>query len=62
MVWHCTIWIRDLDTKKIKTEVFGKQLTVMLKENEEGEMVRQVTNEYFLECIGERRTFLNNTP
>ena len=33
---------------------------MVLEENGEDKMAREVTNEQFLECIGEKRTLLNN--
>ena len=38
---HCFIWLRDLDTKKIGTEVLGELRTVVLEENGEDKMVRE---------------------
>ena len=38
---HCFIWLRDLDTKKIGTEVFGELRNVVLVENGEDKMVRE---------------------
>ena len=38
---HCFIWLRDLDTKKIGTEVFGELRNVVLEENGEDKMVRE---------------------
>jgi hypothetical protein len=38
---HCLIWPRDLDTKKIGTEVFGELLNVVLEENGEDKLVRE---------------------
>ena len=38
---HCLIWLRDLDTKKIGTEVFGELQNVVLEENGEDKMVRE---------------------
>ena len=37
----CTIWRRDLDTKKIGAEVFGELRNVVLEENGEDKMVRE---------------------
>ena len=56
---HCFIWLRDLDTKKIGTEVFGELQNVVLEENGEDKWSEKVTNEV-LDRIGEKRTFLNN--
>ena len=47
------MWIRDLDTKKIRAKVFEELRNVELKEK--GEDNKQV-----LESIGEKRTVLNN--
>ena len=43
MLWleYCFIWLRDLDTKKISTEVFGELRNVVLGENGEDKMVRE---------------------
>ena len=49
---HCFIWLRDLNAKKIGTEVFGELRNVVLEE--------KVTNEQVLDRIGEKRTLLNN--
>ena len=38
---HCFIWLRDLDTKKIGTEVFGELQNVELEENGEDKMIRE---------------------
>ena len=38
---HCFIWPRDLDTKKIATEVFGELRNMVLEENGEDKMVRE---------------------
>ena len=38
---HCFIWLRDLDTKKIATQVFGELRNVVLEENGEDKMVRE---------------------
>jgi len=38
---HCFIWLWDLDTKEIGTEVFGELWNVMLEENGEDKMVRE---------------------
>ena len=38
---HCFKWLRDLDTKKIGTEVFGELRNVVLEENGEDKMVRE---------------------
>ena len=35
------IWLRDLDTKKIGTEVFGELRNVVLEENGKDKMVRE---------------------
>ena len=47
------MWLKDLDTKKIGTEVFGELRNVVLEENVEDKMV---TNEQVLDHIGENRT------
>ena len=38
---HCFIWLRDLDTKKIGVELFGKLQNVVLEENGEDKMVKE---------------------
>ena len=38
---HCFILLRDLDIKKIGTEVFGELQNVVLGENGEDKMVRE---------------------
>ena len=38
---HCFIWLRDLDAKKIGTEVFGELRNGVLEENGEDKMVRE---------------------
>ena len=57
---HCFIWLRDLDTKKIRAEVFGKISNVVLQENGKIKLPEKVTNEQVLNRIGEKRTLLNN--
>ena len=57
---HCFIWLRDLDTKKIGGGVFGEFWHVVLEENGEDIIIREVNNEQVLERIGEKRTLLNN--
>ena len=37
---HCFKWLRDLDTKKIETEVFGELWNVVLEKNGQDKMVR----------------------
>ena len=60
-VWkHCFMWFRDLDTKIIGAEVFGELRNVVLEENGEDKMVKEISNEKFLESIGEKRTLLNS--
>jgi hypothetical protein len=56
---HCIIWLK-LDAKKIGAEVFRELRNVMLDENEEDNMVRQVTNEEVPGHTREKRTLLNN--
>ena len=34
------VWVRDLDTKKIGVEIFGKLQNVVLKENGEDKMIK----------------------
>jgi hypothetical protein len=53
---HCIIRLRDLDTKKIRVEVFGELQNLVLEENGEDKMVREVTKEEVIEHIGESRT------
>ena len=36
---HCTVWLRDLDTKKIGGEDFGELENVVMDENGENKMV-----------------------
>ena len=57
---HCFIWLRDLDTKKIGTEVFGELSDEVLEEYGEDKWPEKVTNEQVLDRIGEKRTLLNN--
>ena len=38
---HCFIWLRDLDTKTIGTDVFGELRNVVLDENGEDQMIRK---------------------
>ena len=38
---HCFIWLRDLDTKKIGTEVFRELRNVVLEENGEDKMAKE---------------------
>ena len=38
---HSFKWLRDLDTKKIGTDVFGDLRNVALEENGEDKMVRE---------------------
>ena len=40
-VWSIVLWLRDMDTKKIGTEVFGELRNVVLEENGEDKMVRE---------------------
>ena len=59
---HCTVWLRDLDSKKIGTEVCGVFQNVVLKENGEDKLpkgVIRLTNEV-IDHIGEKRSLLNN--
>ena len=58
---HCLIWHRDLYTKKIGAEVFGKLRNGVLEENggEWREWSEKATNEQVLECIGVKRTLIN---
>jgi hypothetical protein len=32
---HCAVWLRDLDTKKIGTEIYGELRNVVMQENGE---------------------------
>ena len=57
---HCFIWLGDLGTKKIGAKVFGELINVVLEENGEDKIVREVNNEQVFERIGEKRTLLNN--
>jgi hypothetical protein len=36
---HCCIWLRDLDTKKIRAKIFGEVGNVVLEKNREDKMV-----------------------
>ena len=38
---YCTVWLRDMATKKIGAEIFGKLRNVVLEENGEDKMVRE---------------------
>ena len=38
---HFTVWLRDLNIKKIGADVFGKLRNVMLEENEVDKIVRK---------------------
>ena len=38
---RCFIWLRDLNTKKIGTEVFGEFSNMVLEENGEDKMVKE---------------------
>ena len=40
-VWSISVWLRDMDTKKIEAEVFGELWNVVLEENGEDKMVRE---------------------
>ena len=37
-----SIWLRDLDTKKIEAEVFGELQNMVVKENGESKMIREI--------------------
>ena len=43
MLWleHCSVWFRDLDTKKVRAEVFGELRNVVLGENREDNMTTE---------------------
>ena len=38
---YCFIWLRDLDTKKIETQIFDELWNVVLEENGEDKIVRE---------------------
>ena len=38
---HCIVSVRDLNTKKIKAELFGELQNVVLEENGEDKMVKE---------------------
>ena len=38
---HCFIWLRDMNIKKIETEVFVELPNVVLEDNGEDKMVRE---------------------
>jgi hypothetical protein len=38
---NCTMWRRELDTKRIETEGFGELRNVMLKERKGDKMARE---------------------
>jgi hypothetical protein len=57
---HCFIWLTNLDTTKIRVEVFVELRNMVLEENGEDKFFRKVTNEQMFERIGEKRTHLNN--
>ena len=42
---YCFVWVRDLDTKKIRAEVFKEPRNVVLVDNGEDEMVTETINE-----------------
>ena len=42
---YCTIWLRDLDTKKTGAEVLKGLQNVMLEKNVQDKIVREGTNE-----------------
>ena len=54
------MWLRDLNTKKIGTEVFGEFEMWCWRRMEKLKWSYKVTNGQFLERIGEKMTFLNN--
>ena len=41
---HCFVWLRDLDTKKIRTEVFGELRNEELEENGEDKLMNKFFN------------------
>ena len=57
---HCFIWLRDLDTKEIGAQVLGELRNGVLEENGEDKWSEKVTNEQFLDRIGEKRILLND--
>ena len=56
---HCIERFRGLDNKKIEVKVFGKFRNVM-EERVKLKWSEKVTNEEVLECVGHKRTLLNN--
>ena len=38
---YMVIWLRDLDTKQIETEVFGEIRNEVMEENGEDKMIRE---------------------
>ena len=53
---HCTVWLRDLNTKKIVAEVFEELRNVALEGNEK-DKIEKITNE-LLEHIALLNNFL----
>ena len=59
----CFIWLRDLDTKKLEQkylESFEKWCWRRMEKIEKVKWSEKVTNEHFLDRIGEKKTLLNN--
>ena len=57
---NCFIWLRDLENKKIRPDLFEELLNMVLEENGDDTMSEIATNEQVLNRIGEKRTLLNN--
>ena len=45
MLEHCILWLRDLDTKKIRAEIFAELRNLGLEDNCEDIIVRERINE-----------------
>ena len=56
---NCIMWLRDLDTKKTGTELFGQLQNLVLQRMETIKLLMKLTNEV-LELIVEKKTLLNN--
>ena len=48
---HCTVLLRDLDTKKIGVEVFGELQNVLLEDNGEDKIIRESNEKNFERLI-----------
>ena len=58
---HCNILLRDLESKKIRAEVFEESPNELLEKNFKVKWSEKVANEDVLQRIGEKRTLLNDT-